>query len=284
MTGRRNRWMCLFVGLTGLSLLAAGCSTNPVTGKRELILISEKQEIAMGLEAAPEFEKQFEGRVADPTLQAYVQEIGQRIAAVSDRNNLQYDYVLVSSKVPNAFALPGGKIFITAGLMSLMQNERELAAVLGHETGHVCAKHNVKGMQRQMGTALLIEVATKVADAGDTGKQVAKVVGSMVNMKYSRDDEYQADELGARYMTRAGYNPWGMVELLTVLLNLHDAEPSRLEEMFQTHPLSTKRIAQVTELIQREYAQHRQTSPDPKAKRFGGMRALLLKKVPLPKK
>ena len=271
--------------MLGMLLVAGGCSTNPATGRRELILISAEQEVAMGTEAAPQFEQQFGGKVANAQLQAYVNTVGQAVAAASDRP-MPYEYTLVSSDVPNAFALPGGKVFLTAGLMRRMTNEWQLAAVLGHETGHVAARHNVKGMQRQMGVAVLAEIAGHIAgaDAGTAAGMATKIVGAMVNLKYSRDDEYQADELGTRYMTRAGYNPWGMVELLTVLLNLHDAEPSRLEEMFQTHPLSTKRIAQVTELIQREYAQHRQTSPDPKAKRFGGMRALLLKKVPLPKK
>jgi len=273
--GKSTAWM--LTGLVVLSLGAVGCSTNPVTGERELIVISESQEIAMGVEAAPEFEKQFDGRVPDETLQAYVQDIGQSLARVSDRNELEYDYLLVRSKVPNAFALPGGRIFLTAGLMSLMENERELAAVLGHETGHVCAKHNVKGMQRQMGTSLLLEVGSAVAGAGDTAKAAAKVVGSMVNLKYSRNDEYQADELGVRYMARAGYNPWGMVELLTILLNLHDKEPGSLEELFQTHPVSSKRIAEAEALIQKEYPRHSRTAADAKKAKFQAMKARLLK-------
>jgi len=267
-------------GLLAAALLAGGCSTNPVTGETELMLISEKQEVAMGLEAAPQFEKEFGGRVPNAELQEYVQGIGQALAGVSDRNNLKYDFVLVTSKVPNAFALPGGQIFLTAGLMSLMQNERELAAVLGHELGHVCARHNVKGMQRQMGTSVLVEVASSVAGVGKAGKGVAKVVGSMVTLKYSRDDEYQADSLGVKYMALAGYNPWGMVELLDILLGLHDKEPSSLQEMFQTHPLSTKRVAEATEIVQTEYPEARRTDPDPKAARFERMRGLLLRTTP----
>jgi predicted Zn-dependent protease len=137
---------CLAVALLAAFVVAAGCTVNPVTGKRELIVIPESQEIAMGKQAVPGFITQFEGEVPDQALQAYVQEIGQKMAVVSDRPGLPYKYRLVKSKIPNAFALPGGEIFVTAGLMALMDNERELAAVLGHETGHCCALHGVKGM------------------------------------------------------------------------------------------------------------------------------------------
>ncbi|MCD6303395.1 MAG: M48 family metalloprotease [Planctomycetes bacterium] len=263
-----------------LATWTAGCSTNPVTGKRELILIPESQEIAMGVEAAPQFEKRFGGRVPNEILQDYVRRIGRKIAAVSDRPDMPYDYTLVRSGVPNAFALPGGKVFLTAGLMARMSDERQLAAVLGHETGHVCAKHNIKGMQRQMGTALLLEVAGRTTDMDNDAKSIAKVVATMVNLKYSRNDEYQADELGMKYMTKAGYNPYGMVELLEVLLRLNDSEPGSLAEMFQTHPLSSKRIARARRIIQDRYARYKPDSPDPHQNRFLRMRALLLKSVP----
>ena len=279
MTGYRIRTWTVLSGLLALSLIAGGCSTNPVTGKSEMILISENQELAMGREAAPAFEKEFGGKVPNAALQAYVSEVGMKVAAVSDRKNMEYEYTLVSHKTPNAFALPGGKIFITAGLMSRMTSERELAAVLGHETGHVAAKHGVKGMQRQMGTSVLIEVAAQIAGVGDSGKAVAKVVSNMATLKYSRNDEYQSDEVGIKYMAQAGYNPYGMVELLTVLLNLSESEPGSLGEMFQTHPLSSKRIANAEAVIQREHPGARPDAPDPGLRRFQNMRALLVKTV-----
>ncbi|HUT02105.1 MAG TPA: M48 family metallopeptidase [Phycisphaerae bacterium] len=274
------RTALVLTALAALSLGAAGCSTNPVTGKSELIFISEESEIAMGAQAAPEFEKEFGGRVSDASLQAYVQEVGQRVARVSDRTNLEYEYTLVASKTPNAFALPGGRIFVTAGLMKLMKNERELAAVLGHETGHVCAKHNVKGMQRDLVKQGVVTIGGELIGAGDLGKKAAAVVGSMVNMKYSRDDEYQSDELGIRYMTRAGYNPWGMVELLNVLLSLSESEPGAIGEMLQTHPVSSKRIAEARQMIETGYAQYRENVPDPNTKRFLDMRTRLNRAVP----
>lgn len=262
-----------------LTVLPAGCSTNPATGRRQLILISRQQEIAIGSEAAPKFEKEFGGRVPNERLQAYIRMVGRKVAAVSDRS-MPYEFVLVNSKTPNAFALPGGKIFLTAGLMSRMANERELAAVLGHETGHVAAQHNVIGMQRQVGVAILIEVAGAIAgqESAGSAKAVTKVVAGMAALRYTRKDEYEADKFGLLYMVRAGYNPWGMVELLTVLHNLSKSQPGLLDEMFQTHPATSKRIAEVTEMIEdnRRYRKYSSKAPDPNARRFRRMHALLL--------
>lgn len=277
LSSRIRRMLVISVVLA--SGLAAGCSVNPVTGRRQLNLIPESQEIAMGKEAAPGFVKEFDGEVPDPTLQSYVNGIGQELARVSHRPGLPYEFKLVSSKVPNAFALPGGQIFVTAGLVKLMDNERQLAAVLGHEIGHNAARHNVQGMQRSIGVSVLAEIAARATGqtlAGDA----AKVIGTMANLKYSRDDEYQADELGTKYMHKAGYSPWGMVELLTILLNLHESEPGSLEELMQTHPLSSKRIAEVKALIQDKYPAYQATAPDAARGRFLNMKTRLNKVVP----
>lgn len=273
----RGRMLLLACALAALPVLA-GCSTNPVTGRRELILISGEQEVSMGKEAAPKFEEEFGGRVPNDQLQQYVQAVGQRVAAASDRP-MPYSYTLVASDVPNAFALPGGAIFITAGLMRRMMNEQQLAAVLGHETGHVAARHSVKGMQQQMGASVLVELAGRIVapDKADAAQAVAKVVTSMGTLKYSRDDEYEADQVGIKYAARAGYNPWGMVELLTVLKSLSESEPGTLSEMFMTHPLSSKRIEQAQQTIQADpgYAKWSPSTKDPAADKFVAMRALL---------
>jgi len=271
--------LCLWVvAALGLSALA-GCARNPVTGRRELVLISEEQEIALGEQAAPEFEKEFGGRVPE-VLQDYVQSVGRRLAEVSDRP-MPYEYTLLASDVPNAFALPGGKIFITAGLLRRLTDERQLAAVLGHETGHVAARHSIKQMQTQMGIDLLLAIATRAGGGGEgaTAADIARVVSTMVLLKYSREDEYQADLLGLRYAARAGYNPWGMAELLEVLLGLQEKEPGRLAELFQTHPLSSKRLSRVREVLQTDpaYRRWRPDAPDPGAARFRSMRRRLLK-------
>jgi len=259
--------------------LAGGCSTNPVTGKTELIFIPESQEIAMGLQAAPQVETQFGGSVRDSVLQGYVKQVGGKVADKADRK-MEYDFTLLNSEIPNAFALPGGKIFVTAGLMSRMTNERQLAAVLGHEIVHVAAKHGVKGMQLGVGTSVLVEIAAAAAgaDKGAAAKAASQVASSMINMKYSRNNEYEADKFGMKYMTRAGYNPWGMPELLTLLLNLSEKEPGSLAEMFQTHPLSSKRIAAVKSNIAAD-AMYRGYSPsaaDPRAAQFAQMHRRLM--------
>jgi predicted Zn-dependent protease len=265
-------------GLVALPVLAGGCVTNPATGGTDVVFISEGQEVAMGREAAPQFEKEFGGQVTDPTLQSYVKGIGLRVAAVSDRK-MEYDYTLVASKVPNAFALPGGKIFLTAGLMARMTNERQLAAVLGHETAHVSALHNVKGMQNQIGAEVLVGLGTKIAGGGDITQSVGKVVGTMATLKYSRNYEYEADKYGIKYMALSGYNPYGMVELLTVLLNLSQ-EGSSLGEMFASHPLSSKRVDEARQIIEENHPAARATDRDPGEARFQQMRKLLLIAVP----
>ncbi len=235
----------------------------------------------MGEEAAPEFEKEFGGRVQDEQLQSYVLAVGGKVAGVSDRE-MPYEFTLLRSEVPNAFALPGGKIFITAGLMRRMSNERQLAAVLAHETAHVAAKHNVMGLQRQMGAAVLVEIAGRVVggDKAEAAQAAAKIVAGIGSLHYSREDEYQADEIGIRYMELARYNPWGMVELLTVLKNLSDSEPGTLGEMLQTHPLSSKRIEEAENIIRsnEEYSLYSPEGSDPARQRFGSMH----RRLPLP--
>ncbi len=263
---------CSFLALTAL----VGCSANPVTGRRELILVSRDQEIALGREAAPKFQQEFGGRVPNETLQQYVRSVGAKIAAASDRP-MPHEYTLLASDVPNAFALPGGPVFITAGLVRRMTNERQLAAVLGHETAHVAARHSVKQMQKQMGAQLLIEIAGRIGgEKGGAAADVAKIVTTMATLKYSRDDEYQADAVGIRYAARAGYNPWGMAELLNVLKNLAEREPGTFAEMFQTHPMSSKRIRQAEQILRSNtYARWSPTQRDPSEAHFIQMRRLL---------
>ena len=279
MLARTRPALLLTAGMLALAALA-GCALNPVTGQRELVLISTEQEIALGADAAPEFEKEFGGKVASAALQEYIRAIGAKVAAVSDRP-MPYEYTLLASDVPNAFALPGGKIYITAGLMKNMTNERQLAAVLGHETAHVAAKHSVKQMQKQMGAQLLMEIAARAggADTGQTAAaDVAKIVSTMALLKYSRADEYQADQVGIEYAARAGYNPWGMVELLNVLLTLQQQEPGRFEEMFQTHPLSSKRIDETKAILtgNAAYGKWASDAGDPNAATFQRMRQTLV--------
>lgn len=262
-------------------LLVGGCSVNPATGERQLRLIGPEQEIAMGQQSAPDLEKQFGGKVEDAQLQAYVNTVGQRVASKSDLQ-APYQFTLVKSDVANAFALPGGPVFITAGLMSKMQNERELAAVLAHEVAHVAAGHSVQQLQRQMGAEVLASLAGAVigGQAGQAAEAATKIATGMANLRYSRDQEAEADSIGIRYLAKAGYNPWGMVEMLTALKSLETSEPSKLANFFQTHPMTSDRIAAATKAVQKGYPQALPREPDPNGAQFEQMRQRLLKDVP----
>jgi len=262
------------LSVVALSFVVAGCSINPVTGGRQLSLISESQEIQMGTDAAGEFEQEFGGKVANEQVQQYVAELGMKLAGLSDRPNLPWSFVVLKSDIPNAFALPGGKIFVTAGLMNCMTNERQLASVLGHEIGHVCAKHNVNGMQRQMGAEGFRLLVEKMS-GNETYATAAQVAGTMAVLKYGRTDEFQADALGIKYMEKAGYNPWGMVELLQFLLTLSGEEQSGLVEgLFRTHPYTTDRVKEAQGNIAKNFATYQPDTADPNAARYMQMRAL----------
>ena len=260
--------------------LVVGCSPSPVTGRKQLVLISTQQEIALGADAAPQFESQLGGKVPNRTLQNYVSRLGQKVAAQSERKGIPYEFALLGSDVPNAFALPGGKIYVTAGLMRRLTHQRQLAAVLSHEVTHVAARHNVMGIQRQLGSAVLVELAGWAAgeDKQKTAQAAAQITTSMFYLRYSRSDEYEADKHGLRYMTRAGHNPWGMIELLETLQRLNDSEPGLLGEMFRTHPATGKRIEQVKEIIEQDesYRRYRNSRPaTAKSPRFNRMLKLL---------
>ena len=190
-----------FIVLTLLAVFSLGCSRSVVTGKKEFIAISTEQEIAMGQQAGPEIEKEFGDKVPNDRLQEYLQSVGGRLASVSDRA-IPYEFSLLSSDTPNAFALPGGKIYVTVGLFKNLTNERQLAAVLGHEVVHVADKHSVKGLQRQMGAAILAELAGAAVggEKAQTAEAAAKITTGMVNLKYDRGMESEADAYGAKYM------------------------------------------------------------------------------------
>ncbi len=256
-------------------LSAAGCATNPYTGRSEVSFISDAQEVEIGRQAAPQFEAEFGGRYADARVQGYVRGVGLRVSAVSDRS-MPYDFAVLASKTPNAFALPGGPVYVTTGLLKIMNSERELAAVLGHEVGHIAAKHTVNGLQRQMGTAVLIEAISYAAGSrGATAGKIAAIVANLTELKYSRDDEYQADEAGIVYMMRAGYNPYGMVEMLGDLQGLSESEPGRLAEMLSTHPLTSKRVEEARGIVQKKSPAADPRSGDPNAAQFMQIRGLL---------
>jgi len=265
----RHRNLLLAAAVLASSLATAGCS--------QPMLLSRDDEISIGRDAAPDFEAEFGGKVNDARLQDYVASIGRRLETVADRA-MPYRFAALNSDTPNAFALPDGSIYITAGLLRLMTNERQLAAVLGHEIGHVVHRDSAKALERAYGVQILAAVAGAAlgGDAGTAAEMGTKIVGSLVNLNYSRKQEYAADQAGILFMSRAGYNPWGMVELLNALMESHGGESGGgLSEMLATHPLTTKRIAEAQGAIEQDHPTASSTAPDPNASTFLRMRSRL---------
>ena len=248
-----NRSIARWIFLTAV---VAACATNPVTGKPEISLVSEQQEIQMGQQGAQQVAQQV-GLVKDQALQNYLQTIGSGIAAKSERPNLPWTFRAVDDPSPNAFALPGGYVFVTRGLLDLMNNEAELASVLGHEIGHVTARHSVHQMSEQQLAQLALGVGAilspTVAQLGDVASQGL----GLLFLKYSRDDERQADDLGFRYALNQGYDVRYMDDVFRSLQRLGEAsKESPLPSWLATHPGEAERIQTIdSKLAQLQPAQ-----------------------------
>lgn len=229
-------------------LLATGCAVNPVTGKNELSFISEAEEISRGAsQYVPSQQSQGGVFSTDPELTKYVNQVGQRVAAHSDRA-LPYEFVVLNNGVPNAWALPGGKIAINRGLLLELDNEAELAAVLGHEVVHAAAKHGVNAMQRGMilqgvVAATAIGVAASDADYGNYVIGGAQIGAQLIGQKYGRDAELESDFYGTQYMTAAGYDPNAAVTLQETFVRLSGGrETGFIDGLFASHPPSQARV------------------------------------------
>jgi predicted Zn-dependent protease len=223
-------------GVLLCALWAVACATNPVTGKRQLALISEAQEIEMGREADKEVAASF-GLYPDESMQRYIQDLGSRIAATTERPALPWTFRVVDDPAVNAFAIPGGFIYVTRGIMTHLNSEAELAAILGHEIGHVTARHSVSQMSKQqlaqVGLAAGMIVSPEFAQFGN----LASAAMGLMFMKFSRSDESQSDALGLKYMMAGGYDPrtlpnvFGMLEALS-----QQSGAGRLPQWMSTHP------------------------------------------------
>ncbi len=233
-----------------LAAAAAACAVNPVTGQRELMLYSESQEIELGKQTDAEVAATY-GIYDDPALQSYVSKLGLALAAKGQRPGLPWRFTVVDSPVVNAFAVPGGAIYVTRGILALMSSEAELAAVLGHEIGHVNARHSMSQMSKQQVAQVGLAVGSvvsktfaKYAGLAGTGLQV-------LFLKYSRDDENQSDALGIEYARAAGYDPAEMAVTFSGLQKMGDLSGgSSLPGFLSTHPLTADRIAHVKTLLQ----------------------------------
>lgn len=225
---------------------ASGCSTNPVTGEKELLLISEAQELDIGKQNyAPLRQSQGGDYVVGPGIEAYVNRVGQRLAAVSDRP-LPYEFKVINNSSPNAWALPGGKIAINRGLLTELESEAELAAVLGHEIVHAAARHSAKGIQRGMllqGAVFATAIATRDEGYSNLAQLGASVGAQLLNQKYGRDTERESDLYGMNYMSRAGYDPQGAVQLQQTFVKLsEERRQDWLSGLFASHPPSQERV------------------------------------------
>jgi predicted Zn-dependent protease len=228
-----------------LVCLTQGCATNPATGKRQLSLMGEDQEIQIGREQDAQVRKEM-GVYGDRELQQYVSDVGLQLAQVSERPNLPWHFTVVDVPAINAFALPGGYIYITRGILPFLDNQAQLAGVLGHEIGHVTARHAASQYSRSTGAGLglligsvLVPQARPFAQLGQTG------LGALF-LKYGRDDEAEADGLGVKYASRAGWDPDGVPEMLTTLARIEETSDGKgVPNWLQTHPQAQDRVQRV---------------------------------------
>jgi predicted Zn-dependent protease len=252
MTNTRHRRPATIVVLLLASFLTTAtlsCATNPVTGERELSLMSEAQEISIGKENHPQILAEM-GQYNDPELQRYVNDIGQRLAKTSERPNLPWTFTVVDQPVVNAFAVPGGFIYITRGILAYLDNEAQLVGVLGHEIGHVTARHSAQQYSRAvLGQAGLLGLGIFVPAARPFGDISAQALG-LLFLKYGRDDELQSDSLGAKYAAANGWDPRAVPGFLSVLGRMREGSEKGIPNWLSTHPEPASRVDEVAPLAQ----------------------------------
>jgi predicted Zn-dependent protease len=230
------------------TLALSACSVNPVTGKKDFSLISKDQEVRMGKQAHQDILKK-QKPYNNARLQTYVNTLGQQLASKSHRNTIPYTFTVLDDPSVNAFALPGGYVYITTGLMAYLNSEGELAGVLGHEIGHVTARHGVQQASAGMAASVLVGLLSK--NAGGNSK-VLNQLGSAMLSGYGRDHELQADRLGAKYLAEVGYDPRNMIEVIGVL-KAQEVYASRQQGrragsyhgVFSSHPSNDQRLQEV---------------------------------------
>ena len=229
--------------------------TNPFTGKSQSVAMTKGEEIALGLQAAPKVAGEYgglDGNIAD---RARVKKIGARLLEGNSLSNSEYEFdfhLLADAQTVNAFALPGGQIFITRALYTKLHSDAELAGVLGHEIGHVVGRHGAAQLAKQQLTQGLVGAAG-VATGDQSGSQMAAMVGQVVGMKYGRGDESESDMLGVRFMVEAGYNPRALIGVMKILAA--SSKGGRQPEFFSTHPNPENRIERIEDEIKRQFPQ-----------------------------
>ena len=213
----------------------------------DINIFSDEEEIELGIQFSHQIEREMR-LYSDPIVTAYIDQLGQHLANHSQRKNIRYHFRVVNSDVVNAFALPGGYLYVNIGLIRTAENEAELAGVLGHEIGHVVGKHSVKHLTRQLGLAAVVQLALG-EDQSTLEQLIAGVATNGVLMKYSRHDEKEADEYAIQEMYDAGIDPEGIATFFEKLLDVQKDKPSRLAQMFSTHPPTDERVTAVRSQI-----------------------------------
>ena len=244
---RSGRWIiALVMAAFGVISYFSTSSENPVTGEKQHVRLSPQEEVALGRQLAPQMAAQFGGATKGSGADR-VRQVGERIIARSSAANTPYKYsfyLLSDPKTVNAFALPGGQIFVTQALLGLLKSEDELAAVLGHEVGHVLARHSAEHLAKQQLTQQIVGAVAVGSGTYETA-QLAQLAGSLVNMKHGRDDELESDALGLRLMEEAGYDPRAMIAVMQALEKASGG--SRQPEFASTHPSPGNRIERIKE-------------------------------------
>lgn len=232
---------------------------NPITQETQRISLSVQDEIALGLQSAPQMAAQFGGLHPDAAVQEQIDAIGERLVEMSAANSTEYPFdfhVLADSSTVNAFALPGGQIFLTAGLLRLLDTEGEVAGVLAHEIGHVVGRHSAEQIAKsQLTQGLAGAAGVALYDpenpSSQAAAQAAMVVGQVVNMKYGREHELQSDRLAVRFMADAGYDPRSLITVMEILGEAGGA--NRQPEFLSTHPDPGNRIREIEKAIEAEF-------------------------------
>ncbi|MFH2068971.1 MAG: M48 family metallopeptidase [Candidatus Omnitrophota bacterium] len=260
--GNRHIFLGLFLLLAGISF--GGCSTvyNPVTGRQEKSMYSTQEEIAVGESVDRQVRKEFKPSSNAEKI-AWVKKIGQKVAGQSGREDITFYFEVLEDKSVNAFAGPGGYVYVTTGLLNLVSSDDELACVLGHEVGHVAARHAIKQMQSQV----LYSVPASIIFSESRYAQIEQAVNvafNLTQLSYSRKDELQADTLGMSYAVNAGYDPAGMVSFLRKLSEIEEKEPRLIIAPLSTHPVISVRIENALAWIGKRWKLSRAISEEKK--------------------
>lgn len=230
-------------------LLMLSCVPTGPGGKKSFILIPTSTEVEIGKQVAKDVESE-EKVLNNPTVQNYINKVGQKIAKVCDRKDVKYKFKVLDSEEINAFACPGGFIYIYSGLMKQFDNEAQLSAVLAHEVGHVVARHSIKRLQAVYGYTIVMEVA--LGDKmGDAARQLVDGAAGLILQGYGRENEYEADNMGVLYSKKAGYNPKGMIQVFEKFKKMEGKPPNAFEKLLASHPPAKDRIGNANKQIKK---------------------------------